>query len=120
MVVASSAVVGDSTSSPVEMSFGPSQRQRRWTVFFRPVLTIPQDIALFFVGIAAFVVLVLGWFAALFTGKLPNSFAEFLSGYLRWVARVEVYRFLMTDKYPPFSLQPSAASRSTLRCAPAG
>ena len=61
---------------------------------------------LFFVGIGAFVVAFLGWFAALFTGRLPESFAKFLLGYVRWTTRVYAYEFLMTDAYPPFALDP--------------
>lgn len=78
-------------STPFEMAFGPSVRQRRVTVFFRPLLVIPQVIVLYFVGIAAFVVVFLGWFAALFTGRLPDAFARFILGYLRWRARVDGY-----------------------------
>ena len=46
--------------------------QRRATVIFRIILAIPQFIVLFFLGIAAFFVSMIGWFAALFTGRLPE------------------------------------------------
>jgi hypothetical protein len=93
-------------SSRVEVRFGTTQPQRRWTVLIRIILAIPQFIVLFFVGIGAFVVAVLGWFAALFTGRLPESFARFLLGYVRWSTRVNAYEFLLTDTYPPFALDP--------------
>jgi hypothetical protein len=92
------------TSSRLEVRFGTTQPQRRWTVLIRIILAIPQFIVLFFVGIGAFVVAILGWFAALFTGRLPESFARFLLGYVRWSTRVYAYSFLMTDVYPPFAL----------------
>jgi len=107
MVVPPSAPIRPELSTPFEMAFGPSVRQRRVTVFFRPLLVIPQVIVLYFVGIAAFVVVFLGWFAALFTGRLPDSFARFILGYLRWRAWVESYGFLLTDQYPPFSMESS-------------
>jgi len=95
-------------SSRVEVRFGTSREQRRWTVLIRFILAIPQFFVLFFVGIGAFVVAFLGWFAALFTGRLPESFARFLLGYVRWTMRVSAYAFLMTDVYPPFALDADA------------
>ena len=94
------------TSSKVEVRFGTTQPQRRATVFFRIILAIPQFFVLYFVGIGVFFVAIVGWFAALFTGRLPESIAKFLLGYVRWVARVYAYAYLMVDTYPPFSLDP--------------
>jgi len=48
-------------------------------------------------------VVVIGWFAALVTGRLPRWAAEFLSGYVSWQARLYGYLQLLTDVYPPFS-----------------
>ena len=94
------------TSSKVEVRFGTTQPQRRLTVFFRFILVIPQVFVLYFVGIGAFFVAIVGWFAALFTGRLPESIAKFLLGYVRWSTRVFAYELLMVDNYPPFSLDP--------------
>jgi hypothetical protein len=90
------------------MRFGTRQPQGRAKVFFRVILVIPQFIVLYFVAIAALVVLFIGWFAALFTGRLPQSFADFLLGELRWRTRVTAYFYLLTDVYPPFTLSPDA------------
>ncbi len=108
MVVVQPVSVPSEAPSPVEMAFGQPERQRRVTVFFRPILAIPQYVVLYFLNIAATVLVFIGWFAALFTGRFPDSFAEFVSGYLRWRARVDAYTFLLTDQYPPFSLRGSA------------
>jgi hypothetical protein len=80
-------------------------RQRRLTVLFRWLLLIPQFIALFFLGIVAFFATVIGWFGALFTGRLPGFAFRYLSAYLGYSARVESYEMLLVDKYPPFSLR---------------
>ena len=93
-------------SSKVEVRSGTTQPQRRVTVFFRFILVIPQLFVLAFVGIGAFFVTIVGWFAALFTGRLPESIAKFLLGYVRWSTRVNAYVFLLVDAYPPFSLDP--------------
>ncbi|MBN1856290.1 MAG: DUF4389 domain-containing protein [Dehalococcoidia bacterium] len=69
------------------------------------LLAIPHLFVLAFLGIAVFFCVVASWFTILFTGRQPNSLAEFLVGYLRWEIRVMAYAFLLTtDVYPPFSL----------------
>ncbi len=89
----------------VEMWFSGTAPQNRVTVVFRLILAIPQFIVLFFLGIAVFFVLIIGWFGALFTGRLPEFAHSFLSGVIRWEIRVNAYLFLLTDIYPPFSLE---------------
>ena len=88
----------------VEMWFAGTVTQNRWTVAFRIILAIPQFIIVTILFIAFFFVMVVGWFAALFTGRLPESAHTFLGGVIRWYTRVTAYVFLLTDRYPPFSL----------------
>ncbi len=66
-------------------------------------MLIPQMFVIAFVWIAAWVILILSWFAILFTGKYPEPFLNFMTWFLRWVARLTGYAMLLTDKYPPFS-----------------
>jgi hypothetical protein len=89
----------------VEMWFGGTAAQNRVTVLFRAILAIPQFIVLWFLFIAGFFVLVIGWFGALFTGRLPEFASTFLGGVIRWEIRVNAYMFLLTDQYPPFTLE---------------
>jgi Domain of unknown function (DUF4389) len=86
------------------VAFSGPAPQRRWTVFLRLLLVIPHVIVLWALGVAAEVVLVISWFAALFTGRVPQGLADFLAGWLRWSARVYAYEALLTDQYPPFEL----------------
>jgi len=65
---------------------------------------IPHYIVLYVLGIAVAIVAIAGWFAALFTGRLPAGLADFLVGWLRWSTRVLAYAGLLTDEYPPFTL----------------
>ena len=51
-------------------------KQRRWTVLLRAILAIPLEVVVIAVGIAAVVSVVLGWFAALVTGRAPSSCAR--------------------------------------------
>jgi Domain of unknown function (DUF4389) len=88
----------------VEMWFAGTAAQNRWTVAFRLILAIPQFIVVYILFIVSFFVIVIGWFAALFTGRLPEWAHSFLGGVIRWSTRVGAYLFLLTDSYPPFSL----------------
>jgi hypothetical protein len=90
--------------APILLAFGEPFPQQRLTVLFRFILLIPHYFVLYVLSVAAEVIAVIGWFAALFTGRLPEFAADFLSGYLRWQTRVTAYMLLLTDEYPPFSL----------------
>jgi Domain of unknown function (DUF4389) len=71
------------------------------------LLVIPHLIVLAFLSIAVFFVVIVAWFAILFTGRYPRGIFDFVEGVVRWGQRVVAYAFtLVTDRYPPFSLQP--------------
>jgi Domain of unknown function (DUF4389) len=89
---------------PVQVAAAEPARQRRATVAFRLILVVPHMFLLFFLGIAALVVAFLGWWGALFTGRLPEFAVNYLSGFMRWVLRYQAYLYLLTDVYPPFTL----------------
>jgi hypothetical protein len=79
----------------------------RWLPLVKWFLAIPHYVVLFFLQIAAFVVVIIVWFAILFTGRYPRGMFDFVEGVLRWHNRVLAYAFtLVTDRYPPFSLAP--------------
>jgi hypothetical protein len=103
-----SAFAGSDTPGPVQVAIAGPARQRRATVAVRAILAIPHLIALDVLGIAAFVVMVIGWFGALATGRLPTFAHGYLSGYLRWASRVSAYLLLLTDEYPPFAFDDDA------------
>jgi hypothetical protein len=86
-----------------ELDIVPPERQRRLTVLLRLLLLIPQLIAVAVLGVAVFFVAIIGWFAALFTGRLPTWAYYFLSSYLAYETRVLASQSLLVDKYPPFS-----------------
>jgi hypothetical protein len=101
---ATAPVTEQSTPAPVLVAFAGPAPQSRLTVAFRILLAIPQLIVLWLLGVAAGVITIIGWFGALFTGRLPVFAADFLTGYLRWLSRVYAYNYLLTDVYPPFTL----------------
>jgi hypothetical protein len=91
-------------SAPVMVKFAGPARQSRWTVLLRAILAIPALVCLYFARWVAWVVLITGWFGALFTGRLPDYAASYLSGFQRWEVRAYAYLLLLTDIYPPFGL----------------
>jgi len=99
---------GTGTPGPVLVAVAGPTAQRRATVAIRFILAVPHFIALYFLGIAAFAVAVIGWPGALATGRLPRFAATYLSGYLRWYSRAGAYLLLLTDEYPPFAFGDAA------------
>jgi Domain of unknown function (DUF4389) len=80
------------------------ENRNRLTVAFRLILAIPQFIVLAILGLAAFVVMVIAFFAVLFTGTWPPGLRDFVVSVMRWSLRVQSYFLLLNDVYPPFSL----------------
>jgi hypothetical protein len=62
-------------------------------------------VVLAFLFLGAIVVVVISWFAILFTGRYPRGMFGYVEGVIRWQVRVAGYAFLLvTDRYPPFRL----------------
>jgi hypothetical protein len=79
----------------------------RWLPLVKWLLAIPHYIVLFFLDIAVVVVVVVAWFAVVFTGRYPRGLFDFVQGVIRWHNRVVAYALILaTDAYPPFQLRP--------------
>ena len=90
----------------VRVDFHPELTDRnRLTVGFRLILAIPQFVVLALLGIVAWVVLVFAFFVVLFTGRWSEAARNLVINIMRWFLRVEAYILLLTDEYPPFSLE---------------
>jgi len=77
----------------------------RWLPLVKWLAAIPHYVVLLFLYIAAFVVVIMAWFAIVFTGTYPRGLFGFVEGVFRWTSRVTAYAFtLVTDQYPPFRL----------------
>lgn len=89
---------------PVLFQMDYPERLSRGLIFIKWLLAIPHFIILYVLGIIAELVVIIAWFAILFTGKYPRAMFDFITGVLRWSNRVSVYSLLLTDAYPPFTL----------------
>lgn len=78
------------------------ETRSRASTFFRWLLVIPLVIWAWLWSIAVEVVVLIAWFALLFTGRYPEGMYNFAAGYLRFLGRAFGYGYLMTDTYAPF------------------
>jgi len=102
---------GDEGRYPIELRVAARKRQNRWTVLFRLVLGVPALLIAGAYGSLLFVVAFLGWFAALFTGRMPLGLRNAGALGLRYTAQTYGYIFLVTGNYPysgPCVAPPSA------------
>ena len=85
----------------VETDLGRGMPLVKW------LLAIPHYIVLFFLDIGAFFGVIFAWFAILFTGRYPRSLFDFVRrSAALGTSGSSAYAFiLVTDKYPPFSLE---------------
>ena len=77
----------------------------QWLPLVKWFLAIPHYIVLFFLDIGLVVVVIIAWFAILFTEHYPRGLFDYVEGVIRWHNRVIGYALvLVTDRYPPFQL----------------
>ncbi len=91
---------------PVKLVVSDDQQRNRLTVFFRLLLALPHLIWLSLWGIAAFVAVVVNWFATLFTAQSPRGLHDFLAAYIRYAIHVSAYLFLAANPFPDFLGKP--------------
>ena len=72
--------------------------------FVKWILLIPHIIILILLGIAQGIVIYIGYWAVLITGRYPRGLFNFGVGVHRWGFRIEAWMNGWTDSYPPFSL----------------
>jgi hypothetical protein len=89
---------------PVRLRVGDDDdgTRNRLTVFFRLILAIPYLLWLALWAIAAFFVAIIGWFAALFTGRLPDALHGFLAAFVRMEIHTSAFLYLLGDPFPGF------------------
>lgn len=71
---------------------------------FNFFLAIPHYFVIVLIGIGAYVVLIIGWFAVLFTGRWPKGMRDFLVRFTNYYYRVWTYVVMVDNRYPAFTL----------------
>jgi Domain of unknown function (DUF4389) len=94
---------GRSRGQAVRYLLAPDDLERnRLTVFFRLLLVIPHFIGLFLYALAVFFTVIVAWFAALFTGKVPDGLHRFMARFVRYSVQVNGYLYLAAESWPMF------------------
>jgi hypothetical protein len=91
---------------PVRFELAYPERLSRLLIFVKWLLVIPSAIIYWIVAWIAGIVLILAFFAILFTGRFPRGLFDFVTGTFRWGNRLNAYLLLLTDAYPPFRMGP--------------
>jgi hypothetical protein len=90
------------TEHPVQLVVEDDLRRNRLTVFFRLILAIPHLIWLVLWSIAVFFAAIANWLATLVVGRPPAGLHRFLSAYVRYLAHLNAYLWLVANPYPGF------------------
>ncbi|MCA1689761.1 MAG: DUF4389 domain-containing protein [Actinobacteria bacterium] len=105
-------------SYPIALELDYVAKRSRLSTFFRFILVFPLLFVGYVYAIGLFFVLIIAWFALLFTARWPVGLYEFVGGVLRFATRLNAYAMLAVDKYPPFGLKPDAGYPARVRLAP--
>jgi len=97
-----STPVAGADHHPVGLIVTDDLQRNRLTVFFRLLLAIPHFIVVALWGIVTYVLVIVAWVVALFTGRVPDGVHNFIAAWLRYSTRVTAYAFLLADPFPPF------------------
>jgi hypothetical protein len=95
--------VGAAGSYPVDLAIDAPRPQNRLVTLFRGVLVVPALVLGAALAVLLLVVGVLGWGAALVTGRMPRGMRDLGALSLRYIGQVCAYFFLLTDRYPDAS-----------------
>jgi Domain of unknown function (DUF4389) len=93
---------------PIRLETEDDRERNRLTVFFRIFMAIPHFIWLFIWSIAVFFAAIAGWFAALFTGSLPDPLHRFLAAFIRYCTHVGSFVYLLGGPFPGFLGRPGS------------
>ena len=114
---------GERGSYPIELRIAERAPQNRWTVGFRIFLALPAFLIVSAYGTLLVTVAFLGWFASLFTGKMPLGLRNAGALALRYTAQFNGYLFMVTDAYPysgPNVAPPPLTADPTIALPPRG
>jgi Domain of unknown function (DUF4389) len=92
----------------IRLDVGDDLRRSRLTVFFRYLLYLPHAVWLWLWSIVAYLAAIVGWFAALFTGRLPGGLHRFLAAWLRYWVHVNAFLYLTANPFPGFIGKPGS------------
>ena len=93
----------DAGTVPVRVNLEYEESGNRLTTALRVLWAIPAMIIIAVIGIAAYFVIIISWFAILFTGNQSQGMWDFVHKMVQMSVRLQAYILLMTDSYPSYS-----------------
>lgn len=94
---------------PIALTVTDDLHRSRLTVFFRLLLAIPHIVWLLLWTIAVWLAVIVAWFAAVFTGWVPEALHRFISAFIRYQSHVSAYVLLTANQFPGFTGTPGYA-----------
>lgn len=91
---------GAAGSYPVDVDVDPPELQNRWRTLLRAVLALPALALAGALGGAASICGLVGWFAALATGRMPRMLRNLAAFGLAYQTEFYGYLLLLTERYP--------------------
>ena len=87
---------------PVRIVVSDDLERPRLTVIFRLFLAIPHLVWITLWSIAVVFAVLVAWFAALFTGRVPDGLRRFLTAYVRYATHLGAFLYLVGRRFPGF------------------
>ncbi len=105
----------ENPSYPVRLGIpAPKPEYSRLKAGLRLIVGIPVILLAYVQSLIAVVISFIAWFAILFTGRLSEGLFDPLRSALAYLARATAYFGLLTEDYPPFSLEQGAGAGGAL------
>ncbi len=111
---------GVGTQAPSSPPFDFNWPSSGWTgLLLRQIAALPHFIVLTILGIVLLIIWALVQWVILFRAVYPRSMFDLSAGIVRWQTRVNGYALGLSDRYPPFTFEPSLTAAG-LPVGPAG
>jgi hypothetical protein len=88
---------------PVRLTLADELRRSRFVTLFRILLAFPHFFWISLWSVPATVAVVVGWLAALVTGRLPRALHRFLAAYVRYWSHLTFFLTLVGGPFPGFT-----------------
>jgi hypothetical protein len=98
---------------PVRVELDAPLEVARWRPFFNWVLAIPHLIISNVLTNVTGIVVFIGWFAILFTGKFPPGLFRFVAMSQRYQLRAVSHAIGLRETYPPFEFEMTSEDPGT-------
>ena len=99
---------------PAVLTLDAPLKVARWRPLFAWLVALPHFVVSYVLNIVNSVLAVVGWFAILFTGRLPEGIAGVQCMCLRYSQRAASYAGFLFEPYPPFTFATTAADPGDL------